>query len=183
MLPDGATSIPGSLVGTNITVFCKKGFRASSSLVTLGSLCRTSFELQCGDPGIWSETEQCVPVTCPPFDPDHASLKCTTDGCWPQHHQETVATYSPIGETQYNSMVQISCNSGFRKVDFERDEDDDEDAPARGADFARCTERCSYSQIETTCESKCPLTLRLVLTQLVAPGGSRPASLMPNFRY
>ena len=60
----------GGLVtfGTEVDVRCKKGYRAATSASCSSSLCTaqapSSFKVSCGDECVFSDSKQCLPVTC-----------------------------------------------------------------------------------------------------------------------
>ena len=130
--------------GSPHTVHCLEGFKAQQSVVTFGNPCATTVTATCSASGTLSLSDTCVPVTCPPYDPNHHTLQCTDPSVC--HSRSVVARMVPHMESvAYGEKVRKVCDAGYV---LSGSVDGAQNAPT---EYATCSATCQYTENQQRC--------------------------------
>lgn len=138
------------LFSDTVEVQCLPGYMANSSSISFNVPCATSFMATCAADGNWSYDTICIPLMCPPYNMEDASLKCDDeDKC--SVTDIPVGTAQPSMGVSYLEFVTIQCNAGYELVPY--NDADGYDA----TELSQCTSTCQYTSNTRSCQRKgCP---------------------------
>lgn len=139
--------------GDVVTVNCKENYRSSESDTVFNHACDLSYTRTCqSNRALTPEEAKCIPVSCPPYDPEDRSLQCLDSTCGPAYGA-VVGQVDSSEPTPLGSTVAISCFKGYR---------------LRGdtSNKPQCSGNCQYTTGHQACTPRlCP--------DLTVPSNSR----------
>lgn len=135
------------LFSDTVEVQCLPGYMANSSSISFNVPCATSFMATCAADGNWSYDTICIPLMCPPYNMEDASLKCDDeDKC--SVTDIPVGTAQPSMGVSYLEFVTIQCNAGYELVPY--NDADGYDA----TELSQCTSTCQYTSNTRSCQPR-----------------------------